>query len=178
MHSSSKEKQARSSIQLYLLISCLYLHFKAAVWCPSALVLSTTTQRNSDSRCQFISFSSLYLSCLPLLAEGFDHYLPSSEFLFSVWEWFLQHTASLIYLKYSERSVHAQERIESLGSASCPWYSKQLVKISWGKEKKCRTDICYIRLEKPYNLTISKVSTCFLLLFPSTSYWSRTLGTG
>lgn len=104
-------RKARCSTQLHLFISCLYLHFKDTVRCPSALVSTAMYCMlqlcKSDSRCQFISFSSLYFSCLPLLAEGFDRYLPSSEFLFSVWEWFLQHIASLIYLKYRERSVHA-----------------------------------------------------------------------
>lgn len=65
----------------------------------STFVLSTTMRCNNYSRWELISFSSLYPSCLPLLAEGFDRYLPSSGFSFSVWEWFLQHTASLIYLK-------------------------------------------------------------------------------
>lgn len=62
-------------------------------------------------------------------------------------------------------------------SASFPWYSKQLVKILGGK-KKCAGQINAIhsRLEKPHNLTISKVSTCFLLLFPSISYWPEYWG--
>lgn len=99
-----REKQAVLVSFTSSFLTCI---FKVAARCPSALVVSTTMWCNNDSRHKLISFSSLYLSCLPLLAEGFDRYLPSSEFLFSVWEWFLQHTASLIYLKYRERSMHA-----------------------------------------------------------------------
>lgn len=68
-------------------------------------VITTTIRCYSYSWCGIISFSSLSLSCLPLLAEDFDRYLPSSGFLFSVWEWFLRHTAWLIYLKIQREII-------------------------------------------------------------------------
>lgn len=104
-----QEKQAGLfSVTCFISHVCLSLQVKQVMHL-STFVLSTTMRCDNYSRWELISFSSLYPSCLLLLAEGFDRYLPSSGFLFSVWEWFLQHTASLIYLKMQcrKRSMHA-----------------------------------------------------------------------
>lgn len=103
--------------------------------CPSVFVASTAIRRYTYFRCGVISFSSLYLSCHPLLVEDFDHYLPSFEFLFSVWEWFLQHTASLIYLKIQGgiigtvfKNMHTVSKVKNFSPFSAFCYNRKKAK--------------------------------------------------